>query len=88
MPQSTVWYIPIMVGVVPNMVGVVPIMVGVVPIMVGVVPSCTAEHNAACIVWRGMQNQNGVQPYGVQGSDSDFDRNEWVIYPPPPLGCH
>ena len=38
MPQSTVWYIPIMVGVVPNMVGVVPIMVGVVPIMVGVVP--------------------------------------------------
>ena len=24
-------------------------------------------------------------PYKVQGSDSDFDRNEWIVYPPPPM---
>ena len=36
-----------------------------------------------CMVWHAEPEHKNM-PYEVQGSDSDFDRNEWIIYPPPP----
>ena len=44
------------------------------------ITSYIVEYNATCTVWCGMQTQKReIMPYEVQGSDSDFDWNEWII---------